>query len=239
MATVEETREGLGPRKAFTLRAPALTGLVAVPVLAIGFFLAFTYLYLFPAFGRLLRDVALQQGITAAQLLAASLIDEDQSLEHGGLHEELLRRIRQVQRQGQVIKIRIYSPMGEVVYSSEAGELGTANHDPYFQEILIGHRVAAKEAGRGAPSLEGQRYPEEVIEAYVPISRQGRLLGVLEIYYDASLQNQNRRSVAAFASAVMAFAAVILLVAVGVSATGVRQRLRERQSLPGDPSPRA
>jgi hypothetical protein len=213
--------------------------LVAVPVLGIGFFLAFTYLYLFPAFGRLLREVALQQAITAAQLLAASLIDEDLSLERGGMQEQLLDRIRQVQRQGQVIKIRIYSPMGEVVYSSEAGEVGTANRDPYFQEILIGHRVAAMEVGRGAPSLEGERYPAEVIEAYVPIARQGRLLGVLEIYYDASLQNQSRRGLAAFSASVLGFAAIVLLVAVGVSATGIRRRLREQRPAPGDPSPRA
>lgn len=220
------------PARSFTIRISALTGLVAVPVLAIGFFLAFTYLYLFPAFSRLLREVALQQAITAAQLLAASLIDEDQSLERGGMHEQLLDRIRQVQRQGQVIKIRIYSPLGEVVYSSESGEVGTANRDPYFQEILIGHRVAAMEVGRGTPSLEGERYPAEVIEAYVPIARQGRLLGVLEIYYDASLQNQNQRGLAAFSASVLGFAAVILLVALSMSVSGVKRRLGERQSLP-------
>jgi hypothetical protein len=224
--------------KFFALPAPAMAGLVAVPVLCIGFFLAFTYLYLFPSFGRLLRDVALQQAITAAQLLAASLIDEDQALERGGMHAQLLGRIKQVQRQGQVVKIRIYSPLGEVIYSSEAGEVGTANRDPYFQDILIGHRVAAKEVGRGASSLEGQRYPAEVIEAYVSIARQGRLLGVLEIYYDASLQNQNRRSLMAFSAAAMGFAAIVLLVTMGVSASSVRRRLRE-QPVPGDPSPRA
>jgi hypothetical protein len=217
------------PRKSFSLRPPALAGLVVAPVLSIAFFLAFSSLYLFPSFSRLLRNATLQQAITAAQLLAASLISEDQPLERGSIHEELLSRIKQVQRQGQVIKIRIYSPMGEVVHSSEAREVGTINRDPYFQEILIGHRVAAKEVGLGDPSLEGQRYPVEVIETYVPIARQGRLLGVLEIYYDAALQNRNRHSLAAFSSAIMVLAAIVLLAAVGVSASGVRQLLSAQQ----------
>jgi hypothetical protein len=206
---------------------PKPATLLAVPLACILFFPLYLFLYQFPAFNRLLKETALQQATTAAQLLAASLFDEEQVLQPGLLHPDLLRRIELVERQGQVLRLRVYSTSGEVAYSTEAPEIGTINRDPYFQEILIWHKVAAEQAGRGSPSLEGQHYPDEIIEAYVPIVRQGRLLGVLEIYYSAASQNQKRRSLFVFSTMLLTFAAAALLTALGIIASGLRQRLRE------------
>ena len=216
-------------------QTPSLSALVAVPVACVLFFSLFTLLYQFPAFRRQSEDIAIDQAITAAQLLAASLIgEEDQMLERGSLNPDLLQRIEQVRRQGQILRLRLYSPRGEVVHSSQSGELGRINRDPYFQEIVIGHKAAAAQAGRGHPSLEGQYYPAEIIEAYVPVVRQGRLLGVLEIYYNAAPQGQRRRSLFGFSAAVLAFASAVLLAAAGLSASNVRRRLRERQATAPD-----
>jgi len=224
-------------RKRNFAHTPSLAALGVFPALCILFFLLFTFFYQFPAFNRLFRDAALNQAVATAQLLAASLFGEEQVLESDALDPELLKRLEDIQRQGQIIKMRIYSPGAEVVYSSEPDEVGKIKTDPYFQELLIGHKAAAAEAGRGQSPLEGQRGVADRIEAYVPVTRQGRLLGVFEIYYDAAPQNQRRRGLVAFSSAVLAFACAILLAALGIGASSVWRQLGELRELQEPPLP--
>jgi hypothetical protein len=223
-------------RKYDFAHTPSLAALGAVPALCVLFFLLFTFFYQFPTFNRLFRDAALSQAVATAQLLAASLFGEEQVLARDGLDPQLLKRLEDIQRQGQIIRMRIYSPGAEVVYSSEPAEVGSVNGDPLFQEILIGHKAVAAEAGRGSSLLETSRGPADRIGAYVPVTRQGRLLGVFEIYYDAAPQNQRRRGLVAFSTAVLTLAAGILLAAAGVSVSGARRRLRELQAEVEEPT---
>jgi diguanylate cyclase (GGDEF)-like protein len=69
----------------------------------------------------------------------------------------------------------------------------------------------------------------DVVEAYVPIVRGGRLTGVFEIYYNISSEKQKLRSLITLSSVVLLGMATILLIAVIISVSRAHQYLRDRE----------
>jgi diguanylate cyclase (GGDEF)-like protein len=116
-----------------------------------------------------------------------------------------------------------------VLYSSDTRDIGTVNTDPYFREVLASGRVVAQEVAPGGLSFEKERMVSDLVEAYVPIKRGERLLGVFEIYYDIGPERQELRRLTSVSTGVLFSMAVVLLVAVVISVTRARQYLQDRE----------
>jgi len=86
-----------------------------------------------------------------------------------------------------------------------------------------------KEVERGGRSLENRYMSADVVEAYIPIVREGRLTGVFEIYYNITPEKQKVRSLITLSSAVLFGMATILLIAVIISVSRANQYLQDRQ----------
>ncbi|MBN1836642.1 MAG: GGDEF domain-containing protein [Spirochaetales bacterium] len=189
----------------------------------------FTVLYQYPGMERLLREFTLSEAVGVATDLTAVLVPDDRELQAGSLSDAVLRRLARLEREANFLKLKIYSPEGRVVYSSDTREIGELNREPYFQDILASRRSAVQEVEREGLSFERERMATDVIEAYVPIVREGRLLGVFELYYDVGPQKQQLRRLTGVSSGVLFAMAVVLLVAVAVSASRARQYLLDRE----------
>jgi len=225
-------------------RPAFLTVVLLVSVLTIAFFPLYTLFFQYPAYVRLLRQFTENEAASVARYLSTLLVGERQrpgagaqgvgtpgaeGLEPGGLDADVLRRIGRIERDRHFLKLRIYSPSGVILYSSTEGEVGTVNQGDYFQEILHSRRPRAVEIQRDDPSLEGQRMGADMVEVYVPIVRQERLIGVFEMYYDISEQTRGLRRVLHASAAVQFSMAAILLAAVLISVTRASGYLADRQ----------
>jgi diguanylate cyclase (GGDEF)-like protein len=138
-------------------------------------------------------------------------------------------RIARLEIESHFIKLKIYSSAGRVLYSSDTREVGTVNTDPYFQDVLRSRRIVAQVVEPGGLSLERERMVADLVEAYVPIKRGERLLGVFEIYYNIGPEKQQLRRLTSVSTGVLFAMAVILLVAVVISVTRARQYLGDRE----------
>lgn len=206
-----------------------LSVVLVVSVLAIGFFPLFTLLYQYPAYERLLHQFTGNEATAVARFLSSLLGTGGEPLAPGSIDPEVVRRIRSVERDAHFLKMRIYSPDGTVVYSSEEQEIGAVNRRAYLREVLETRRTVAAKADRDDPSLEGQYMGADMVEVYVPIVRQDRLLGVFEIYYNISYETHGLRRVLYISAAVQFSMAAVLLIAVLVSVTRAAGYLADRR----------
>jgi diguanylate cyclase (GGDEF)-like protein len=206
-----------------------LTAIVIASILTIVLFPLFTIFHQYPSITRLLEEFTLNEAEGVAKYLSASIIVEDRPLVPGSLSEATIDQIRKVERDAHFVRLVIYSPSGQILYSSEPGEIGEVNQDPYFRRLTADPKIIVKQVDKGGRSLENRYMTTDVVEAYVPILQEGILTGVFEIYYDISSEKQKLRSLISLSSAVLFSMAAILLIAVFISVSRANQYLRDRQ----------
>lgn len=210
-------------------RPTFLTAIVVVSIITIILFPLFMIFHQYPTITRLLKEFTLNEAVGVAQYLSVVVIEEDRLLEQGTLDDEIIDKIRQVEQDARFIRLVIYSPSGQILYSSEPGEIGQVNRDPYFRRLTADPQIMVKEVERGGRSLENRYMTVDVVEAYVPILREGRLAGVFEIYYNIGPEKQKLRSLFSLSSVVLFGIAAILLIAVFISVSRANQYLRDRE----------
>jgi diguanylate cyclase (GGDEF)-like protein len=210
-------------------RPTFLTAIVFVSILTIILFPLFTIFHQYPNITRLLEEFTLNEAVGIAKYLSTTIIVQDHLLEPGILSEETINQIQKVERDAHFIRLVIYSPSGQILYSSESEEIGEVNRDPYFRRLTADPKIMVKRVQKGEKSFENRYMSADVVEAYVPIIRGGSLSGIFEIYYDISPEMQKLRSLISLSSVVLFGMAVILLIAVSVSVSRANQYLRDRQ----------
>jgi diguanylate cyclase (GGDEF)-like protein len=206
-----------------------LTAIVVVSIVTIVLFPLFMVFQQYPNISRLLEEFTLKEAVGVAQYLSTAVIQEDRIPAAGSLSEPILDRIRALERDALFVRLVIYSPSGRILYSSDPGQIGDVNRDPYFQGILADPRVVVKQVDRGGLSMEQNYMSSDVVETYVPVIRSGKLAAVFEIYYDISPEKQRLRSLISLSSVVLFGMAAVLLVAVFISASRARQYLQDRK----------
>jgi diguanylate cyclase (GGDEF)-like protein len=164
---------------------------VWVSLVAISVFPIYTVFVLAPLFEELLVNNTKDEAIRLARSFATFVVEEDKQLSRGGLPTHLLDRLGSLEDGGHLVKMRIFSPSGEIIYSSEPAEVGHFNEEAYFREIAASGAARAEIIPTQSRSLENEVVPADVVETYVPITRGGRLLGIFELYHDVSRERKD------------------------------------------------
>ncbi|HSD27389.1 MAG TPA: GGDEF domain-containing protein [Vicinamibacteria bacterium] len=164
---------------------------VSVSLVAISAFPIYTVFILAPLFEDLLVKNTKNEAIRLASSFSTLLLEGDEELRRDALPSHLLDRLVSLGDDGHLVKLRIYSPHGEIIYSSDSPEVGRSNVEAYFKEIERTGTARAEIIPRDARSLENEVVPADVVETYVPITKGGRLLGVFELYNDVSRERKD------------------------------------------------
>ncbi len=210
-------------------RPTFLTAIVIVSIITIVLFPLFMLFHQYPNIIRLLEEFTLNEAVGIAKYLSALIIVDDRELEPGSLSNEMVNQIRKVEQDAQFVLLRLYSPSGQILYSSESEEIGQVNQNPYFRQMIADPKVLTEQVERGGMSSENRYMRTDVVETYVPIIRGGRLIGVFEIYYDISTEKQKLKNLINLSSVVLFGMAAILLIAVIISVSRATQYLQDRQ----------
>lgn len=83
-----------------------------------------------------------------------------------------------------LMKLKIFSPTGEILYSTDEKDIGKINRADYFREIVAKGRPFTKVIKKGKKTMEDQNVTIDVVEVYVPLMKNGEFGGAFEIYYD-------------------------------------------------------
>ncbi|MDT8335576.1 MAG: PAS domain S-box protein, partial [Desulfurivibrionaceae bacterium] len=127
-----------------------------------------------------------------------------------------------------LLKIKLFSPLGEVVYSTSPEDIGVINRHGYFHEVVAAGREFTKVVAKETASLEGQTFTVDVMESYVPLMRNGKFIGAFEIYYDITSQLEKMRGMTTTFSRTVFPLLFLLLTAMLFVLTRFRDNFKKR-----------
>ncbi len=168
---------------------PIVVGVALLSILCLALIPAYYVLEVFPAFSHaLVEDKEIAAGQIATHLIAmiSGRHDAAPTLDTSIVTPQLRRIVAESCRDFGLVKIKLFSPEGRVVFSTDPADIGKVNTHAYFREEVMQGRRFSKLVRKTAATLEEQHLARDVVETYVPIMVQGRFLGAFELYYDVT-----------------------------------------------------
>ena len=146
----------------------------------------YEYLVLHPSYKNLLIEETENEAVRYASYMVRTLGLEDQALTKHRLPEALDESLKPVKRDKQLLKLRIFSALGEIIFSTKADEIGTLNEKTYFREIVAKGQVYSKVVQKDRKTADGVTTKTDVVETYVPFMAHDSFGGAIEVYYDVT-----------------------------------------------------
>ncbi len=166
------------------LRNKLLRNLLVLSLAIAVLFPAYEYLFVHPAYNQLLAEETENEAVRYASYIVRTLGLENQSLTRSSLPEGLEEQLHPASRDNRLIKLRIFSGRGEIIFSTVQGEVGSLNEKQYFSDIVAKGRVYSKIVRKDTRTAEGDVAQMDVVETYVPFMAGNVFGGAVEIYYD-------------------------------------------------------
>ena len=141
-------------------------------------------LFIYPSFKKLLMHNAEAEATRVATHLASMLFPKQNELNKDSIPVDLSSSVGRIEKQFNIMKLKIFSPSGEILYSTDPKEIGRINSRKYFHEIVAKGNIFTKIEMKGEMTPEEEIVTADVVETYIPLMNSNRFLGAFEIYYD-------------------------------------------------------
>jgi len=169
-------------------------------------------LFIYPAF----TDILVKGTEEDAKRLGRHMLPP--ALKHTKLTPESLNQrffgnIYKLENDYGLMKIKIFSAVGEVIYSTTPAEIGQMQTAPFFFEKVTKGNPHSKLVSKNKKTMEGETVDIDVVETYVPYMRGDTFLGAFEMYYDVTKRKQRLDQVVLYSRAVMYVLSFCLFVA--------------------------
>lgn len=146
----------------------------------------YQYFLVHPSYSKLLIRENEDEAVRYASYMARTLGLEGHTLTKEQLPADLEEKLKPVSRDDHLIKLRIFSASGEIIFSTKKDEIGQVNEKTYFREIVANGRVFSKVAQKDAETAEGVLTKVDIVETYVPFMAGESFAGAFEVYYDVT-----------------------------------------------------
>ena len=97
---------------------------------------AYEYYFVHPAYKDLLTKATESEAVRYASYMVRILGLEDQLLTKNRLPDGLEKSLRPASRDKRLIKLRIFTAQGEIIFSTSPEEIGALNRNDYFHETV-------------------------------------------------------------------------------------------------------
>ena len=104
----------------------------------------YQYFLVHPSYNKLLIQETESEAVRYASYMARTLGLEDRLLTKDTLPESLDVLLQPVGRDKRLLKLRIFSASGEIIFSTKQEEIGTVHKKTYFANIVAKGRVYSK-----------------------------------------------------------------------------------------------
>lgn len=187
----------------------------------------------YPSFIKLLSEEAKDVSVRTATYLTAIL-----NLRKRGLNKEYLalnsRTIESVMRDLNILKIKIYSPSGEAVYSTDRSDVEHIINEKYINIIMDRRDVFTRIRLEGAESVEGHLVETSLAVTYVPIMRSSSFSGIIKIYYDITKAKGRYDKIRSDAVVLVIILASGLMILVFITSFKASKIINERAQILGE-----
>ena len=149
-------------------------------------FPGYEYLFVSPAYNELLTEETESEAVRYASYMVRTLDLENQFLTKERLPAGLIKSLEPASSDNRLIKLRIFSAHGEIIFSTKAEEVGTLNEKVYFLEIVSKGQVYSKVVQKDRKTADGDVTQIDIVETYVPFMAGDAFGGAIEVYYDVT-----------------------------------------------------
>lgn len=188
------------------------------------------YFELLPRFTEKLQEYSCQEAIKTATHFSNSFVRHD-----GGeivLSDEFYGHVNDLVANFGLEKIKVFSADGRILYSTVPSDIGRKNEHAYFYEKVMQGEVVSKLVAKSETSLEGRRLDRDVAEIYIPIAKEGRVVGAFELYYDLTLRKDELENIVwreAIVATLISGAFFVAFLALLVRASTAMQRMQSAE----------
>ena len=205
-----------------------LTGIILASLIALISFPLYIIFYLDPAFSDFMTTTSEREAVKVANYITLALFPEATEFNETSLSASKAKKLAEMQRALQIIKVKIFKPDGTIIYSTDAPEIGKINTHGYFQDVVAHGKLYTKVVQKNSASMEGQVMPIDVVETYVPVMYGTTFAGAFEIYYDNTQPRNKLRALLAKVNTSVALMALGLLVTVLLTFVNAFKNLKEK-----------
>jgi diguanylate cyclase (GGDEF)-like protein/PAS domain S-box-containing protein len=176
------------------MRVPFLRNILLMTLFSVALVPLYGLFVSHPQYEQLLVHITEDEAARVARHLSQILHEQGIDVTQDRLPSGFAADIQSVKSDFKLVKVKIFSREGVVVYSTDAQDIGKPNEHAYFKEIVAQGRVFTKLVPKEARTAENQVATADVVETYQPIMVEGRFLGAFELYYDITdrLQQMDR-----------------------------------------------
>ena len=192
-------------------RVPYLRAVFFISLVALAIPPAFNILVSYPSFNQVLVGFTEEDSHEAANHFARTL--PEGAIQPGDPYFQrraFTQAVDAIVTDFDIRKLRIFSPSGEIVYSTVESEVGKINEKPYFHGIVAKGTPFSKVVVKGQKSAEGVTSETHVAEVYIPVMDEGQFLGALEFYHDLTKRREALEAQLRY-SAIMSLAISVFL----------------------------
>ena len=172
--------------------------------------MAYLYVVVHPAYRELLIENAEDEAVRFSSFLITSQ-QLDQPLSQKNIPVEITDEVGRLHGDEMLIKLRIFSPEGVIIYSTLPKEMGSVNDHEYFHNFVATGNVYSKTVKKNAMTAEMEIVTKDLVETYVPIMTGARFNGAIETYYDITESSQKINNLTQHSLALLGSLSLILL----------------------------
>ncbi len=175
-------------------------------------FMLMNALLVYPSYMNLIKERTADESGRVALHLSKDVIHKGMVKADSTAYGELASEIT---RDFNILKIKVFSATGEVLFSTDHGDIGSMNTKPYFKDKVAMGQDYSKLVKKSAKTLEGQSFDRHVVETYVPLMRGGIFIGAFEIYYDVTPSVEQMKHTMLMTNAMPALVMVAFVLVIG------------------------
>ena len=205
------------------LRNLMLVGLVILSCLPL-----YSLLVLHPAYRQHLIHETEEEAVHFARYLLRAMQLEGMRADRDHLPPAAVEQMQLFRNDRRVIKVRLFSPSGEIVISTDAEEVGKANSKDYFREIVARGQVYSQVVSKDQKTADGDLVTQDVVETYVPWLVAGQFGGAIEVYSDITSRVASIKSLTLRTSLIIVLLASGMLVAMFMALNKAKISFAER-----------
>jgi len=168
------------------LKVPFLRNILLLSIL-IAFCLPVYETYIInPSYRAMVIEQTEQEAIRYGNYLINTLNLARTDLQRGKISPQIVQEVGVLRKDRQLIKLRVFSAAGEIIYSTEPSEFGVINQKDYFLNIVAKGQTFSKVVEKHKLTADGVPTKIDVVETYVPIMDTNVFHGAIEVYYDTT-----------------------------------------------------
>lgn len=211
------------------LRIPHLRNLFFIVLVIVACMPLYTLFVLHPAYRQQLIIDTEEESTRFATYLVRSLRLDGVRMERDQLPATIFEQVQMVKDDRHLIKLRFFSPDGEIIFSTEAAEVGKANSSDSFRNLVAKGKIYSKVVEKDHKTADGAVSKLDVVETYVPFMAGGRFGGAIEVYYDITTRADKVNALTLRTTLILMFFSLGFLTVMIVALNKTRISLEERE----------